>query len=114
MVNTFDQELIATTPEFLSAFGETVTYWPSGGVSRQITAIVKRQEPQGLEGAPHGVSHKAEIQVANNSTTGISSDEVNTKKDEVELAVRIGETAQKRLIGDILSHDAGMMRLEIL
>lgn len=113
-MNTFDEELVALTPEFLTTFGETVTYWPSGGESREITAIVKREEPARLEGAPHGVSHSLEIQVANDATTGISSDEVNTKKDQVELPVRIGETAQKRLVAEIISQDAGMMMLEIL
>lgn len=114
MTNTFDDELVATTAEFLTTFAETVTYYPIGGGSREISVIVERDEPAKLEGAPHGVSHKAVIQVANDATTGISSDEVNTKKDQVELAVRIGQAVQKRLISKILDQDAGMMRLEII
>jgi len=34
-------------------------------------------------------------------------------RDQVKLAVRIGQTAQKRLVTDIISQDAGMMRLEL-
>jgi hypothetical protein len=113
MVNTFDQELTEITPEYLSTFGETVTYYPAAGGSRGISAIVERDGPAKLDDAPHGVSDKLIIQVANDATTGISSDEVNTMKDIVKVAVRIGDTAQDKLITDILSQDAGMMRLEL-
>ncbi len=113
MSNEFDQELIDTASEFLTVMGEAVTYYPIGGGSREITAIVNRHGPAGLEGAPHGSAPELSINVANDATTGISSDEVDTMKDEVNVAVRIGETAQRRLITEILSQDAGMMELEL-
>ena len=113
MTNTFDQELVDTAPEFSSTFGETGTYYPFGGDAREIAAIVNRQEPAELDGAPHGAAPKLTIDVENDATTGISSSEVNTMKDEYKLPVRIGETAQKRLIIEILSQDAGRMKLEL-
>ena len=113
MTNTFDQELVDTAPEFSSTFGETGTYYPFGGDAREITVIVTRKPPAELDGAPHGCGPAIEIAVANDATTGISSSEVNTMKDEYKLPVRIGETAQKRLIIEILSQDAGRMKLEL-
>ena len=113
MANEFDQELIDTAPEFLSAFGETVTYYPAAGGSREITVVVSRQGPAELEGAPHGASPKLTVEVANDATTGISSNEVNKMKDQVKVAVRIGQTAEKRLVTEIISQDAGMMKLEL-
>jgi hypothetical protein len=113
MTNTFDEELVATTAEYLSTFGETVTYYPAAGGTREITVIVERDGPAKLDDAPHGVSDKLIIQVANDATTGISSDEVNTMKDIVKVAVRIGDTAQDKLVTEIISQDAGMMRLEL-
>ena len=113
MANEFDQMLIDTNADFLAVFGETVTYWLASGGSRSITAVVDRERPADLDGAPHGSAPLLVIEVANDSTTGISSDEVDTGGDKIEVAVRIGESAQKRLIKKIISQDAGMMRLEL-
>ena len=114
-MNNFDQELIETTPDFLSTFGETekVTYYPYGGDPREITAVVTRKPPAELDGAPHGCGPAIEIAVANDAATGISSSEVNKMKDQVKVAVRIGQTVENRLVTEIISQDAGMMRLEI-
>jgi hypothetical protein len=113
MANTFDEELVATAAEFSSTFGETVTYYPAAGGSREIEAVVNRRPPAELDGPPHGVGPEIEIAVANDATTGISSSEINKMKDQVKLAVRIGQTAEKRLVTEIISQDAGMMTLEL-
>ena len=113
MATELDQMLIDTTADLLEVFGETVTYKPRASGSRSITAIVSRERPEGLDGAPHGSAPLLTIEVANDSTTGISSDKVDTGGDIVEMAVRIGETAQDRPIKEIISQDAGMMRLEL-
>lgn len=113
MVNEFDQELIDTAPDFLSTFGETVTYYPKAGGSREITVVVTREQPADLDGAPHGQAPRLTIAVANDATTGISSSEVDTGGDEVKLARRIGETAINRRITKLLSQDAGMIELEL-
>lgn len=105
--------MIDTAPEFLSTFGETVTYYPKAGGSREITAVVTRGQPAELDGAPHGHADRLTIQVANDATTGISSDEVDTGGDEVKLARRIGETAANKRITKLISQDAGMMELEL-
>lgn len=82
-------------------------------VSRQILALVNRQPIAKLEGAPHGHSPRLVIEVANSSVSGISSGEINVGRDKVELVVALNETPQELRITEILSHDAGMMRLEV-
>ena len=90
-----------------------MTYYPKVGDARVITAVVTRRPTADLDGAPHGCGPALEIAVANDATPGISSSEVNKMKDEVKLAVRIGQTAKKRLVTEIISQDAGMMTLGI-
>ena len=113
MTNEFDQALIDSKDDFLTTFGETVVYWPRTGGSREITAIVGRDRPDDLDGVPHGQAPRLTINVANDETDGISSSEVDKGGDKVELAVKIGETAQQRRITKILYQDAGMMKLEL-
>ena len=103
--------LEGTDSVFLDAFGESIVYKPAGGGEREIVAIVDRNP--NINNAPHGISLAMSITIANNSTTGISSSEVDTGGDKVTLAVREGETAQDRLIKSITSQDCNMMTLEI-
>jgi hypothetical protein len=109
--NEFDGWLADSAGDFFTEFGEAVTYLPSGGGSREIIAVVDREPPEELTGGGH--APKVIISVANDSDDGISSSEINKSKDKVELSVRIGETAQQRLITSIISQDAGMMMLGV-
>jgi len=81
-------------------------------IRRTISAIVNRRQPAGI-GASHGNAPLLEITVANDSTDGISSDEINLGQNLVSLPVRIGEAAQDRRIAKILGMDSGMMKLEV-
>jgi len=111
--NDFDTATESDAILFLAEFGETVTYYPAGGGSRSIDAIVTREPTGRLDGASHGTTQKLMITVANDSTIGISSSEIDTAKDKVSLVNRIGEAAQQRIITKISIHDHGMMNLEI-
>lgn len=113
MTNKFDTALADSAEKFTDMFGETVTYYPAAGGSREITAVVVRPGDEPLPGTPHGVSENLMVTVENSAVTGISSDEVNTTQDKIELPVRLGNAAEKRLVIDILSQDAGMMELEL-
>ena len=113
MTSEFDQELIDTAAEHLTTFGETVTYYPKAGGSRSITAVVSRQPPGSLDGAPHGHAPRLSVHVKNDATAGISSAEIDTGGDELNLAVRIGEAAENRRITKILNMDHGMLELEL-
>jgi hypothetical protein len=92
---------------------ETVTYYPTGGEARTISAIVDREEAASLPGSTHGTAPGAEISVLNNATTGISTSELNKTLDKISYPVRIGETAQARKIVAIVSQDAGMLTLRV-
>ena len=111
--NQTDQMLIDAASDFLTEFGEPIKYLPAGGGSRDITAIVDREPPAELEGMPGAHASRLVISVANDSTDGISSSEINISKDKAELTVRINETAVQKLITKIISQDAGMMKLEV-
>ena len=139
--NKFDESIIDAADGLLATFGETITYHPVGKIgdtivgsgdilsmatlgiwrilspaeamAREITAIVGREGPGELPGTPHGSSYRAVVRVANNSTTGISSAEIDCGGDKVTLAVRIGKTAIERRITDIISQNAGMLTLGV-
>ena len=113
MANDFDTALAAATPEFLTMFGETVTYKPLAGGSRAITAVVNREGVGAVDGLPHGQGPLVSVIVANDAVTGISTADIDTGGDKVTVAWQIGETATDRRITDILSQDAGMLELEL-
>jgi hypothetical protein len=52
------------------------------------------------------------VHVANNATTGITSEELDCGGDMVEFAIRVGEPVTRRSIVRLLSHDEGMVVLE--
>ena len=95
-------------------FAETVTYYPhrfgAAATPRSISAVVVRRQVSTF--APdEQIVPEFEVHVANSSTTGISSSELNTGGDRIGLAVRIGETATRRTIQDLSEHDEGMLVL---
>lgn len=94
-----------------SDFAEAVTYVPSSGSTRSINAVVIRQTvaqvPEGGFDTP-----VFEVHVANSSTSGISSSEINVGADAISMPVRIGDTATNRTIVRLVDHDAGMLVLE--
>jgi len=105
--------MAAALPAMMYSFGETVRYTPDGGVAREIEAAVKREPPGPTPGVPRGSGPKLMIMVANDATTGIASSEVNTGKDSVTVAVRVGATPQERTVGRIVSHNGAQMVLEL-
>lgn len=103
--------VLAGRPAPMSVIG--VLEKSRSSVSRQVLALVNRQPISKAEGAPHGHGPRVEIEVANNSISGISSAEVDEGRNKVRLIVVLGEEPQELRITKILSHDAGMMRLEV-
>lgn len=99
--------------DVLDAFGEAVTYYPKGGSSRDIVAVVDRNPVAGINGVPHGNTSKFIVLVKNDGSDGISSSEVNNGGDHISFATRIGVTATQKRITAIQWHDVGMMYLEV-
>jgi len=111
----FDIAAVAAVDDFLDVFGETIIYYPSGGSSREITAIVKsRDMPTGLDGIPRGNSPIFIIQVVNDATKGIASHEIDdSSADKIGLPIRLGQTAQQRPILRLLKHDYAWCLIEV-
>ncbi len=94
-------------------FAESVTYTPSVGSARSISAIVDRNPPQSVDG--FGQVHAANIVafVPNDGTLGIDSSALNTGGDTLTISKRVGETATARSIVRLVYHDAGLCEIEI-
>lgn len=91
-------------------FAEEVTYQPDGGSSRAIDAVVIRESVQ-----PYGeatILPVWQVHVANDSTNGIASDEINVGRDQIALPPRDGETAVSKTITMIVLQDHGMLVVE--
>jgi len=97
-------------------FAETVTYYPhrfhTAAVRepRSIKAVVIRNQVS-VFNPDEQILTEFEVRVANSSTTGISSAELDTGGDKMELAAKIGDTASKRSIQYMTEHDEGMLVL---
>lgn len=112
---TDDADLFVDTDEF----GESVTYYPRAypgqtvRASRLISAVVFREQLQAVgQDGGETVLPMFEVHVINNSTTGISSDELDIGGDRIGFPPRDGETAEKRRITRVITQDHGMLILE--
>ncbi len=94
-------------------FAETVTYYPRTGSSRSIKAVVSREQIATF--SPDGGQINLpsfQVHVANSSTTGISSIELDMGGDAIELPPRDGKAAVRKQIMQLLIQDHGMLVLE--
>jgi hypothetical protein len=97
-------------------FAETVTYYPhrfhTAAVRqpREIKAVVIRNQVS-VFNPDETIMTEFEVRVANDATTGISSTELDTGGDRIELAARVGETPTQRTIQYLTEQDEGMLVL---
>tara|TARA_R110000823_G_C15701213_1_gene476483 strand:+ start:274 stop:636 length:363 start_codon:yes stop_codon:yes gene_type:complete len=97
-------------------FSETVTYYPhrfhtdAARLPRSIQAVVTRNQVATF-GPDEQILTEFEVRVANNAVTGISSEELDTGGDQIQLAPRVGESVAKRSIQYLTEHDDGMLVL---
>ena len=99
--------------QILAQFGEAVEYQPKEGATRDILAVVDREQIGNIEGMPSGTSNLLIIEVANDTDAGISADELDTGFDKVELPIRIGDNPTAKRITEILGQDSSMLTLEL-
>lgn len=97
----------------LWAFGEAITYHPGVGTPAVICAVVSRQGPAELMGLPAGRAERLLITVLNTASGGIATASVDTGKDYVTVAARLGEEARKRRLVRIVDQDAAMATYEV-
>lgn len=95
--------------ESLSA--ATITYLPRGGGSRSIKAIVEYVGAQSLDGLKGGSRPHVELYVRNDVAAGISSREIDTGGDKVQVPLRMGRSVRTVRIVKILAQDRAMLRL---
>jgi hypothetical protein len=95
-------------------FAEVVLYRPVLGASRSIKAVVIREELASSEESGGAVTPVFEVHVANNSTTGIASTEINLGGDAIDFPVRDGLPSVTRRINAMLFQDTGMLVLQCL
>lgn len=100
-------------------FAETVTYKPrlfangDARPNRSISAVVIRDLISVVsEDGGEVVLPSFEVHVANDSTSGISSDELDLGGDKLSFPVRDGMTAMDRAIVRLITQDHGMLVLE--
>lgn len=98
---------------FFTDFAETVVYCPRSGVRRSVQAVVDRSPPQDLSEAAGVAGAGIQVHVRNSATLGIASSELDIGGDRIELALRLGATAQARPISRLVSQDAGILTLEV-
>lgn len=100
----------------LDDFAELVTYQPhrfygeADRASRSIKAVVEREQVTSLD--DDTVSPMFRVHVANDSVLGISSEELDTGGDMIELPPRDGKAAELRTITHLVTQDHGMLVLE--
>ena len=90
--------------------GASVYYIPRSGSSRQIRATVDYQvESPGISRQTGGRPHLV-ILVKNDPVTGISSYEIDTGGDKLQISLRYGRTVRNVKIRKILDHDCGFIK----
>ena len=109
----FDIAAVAAVDDFLNVFGETIIYYPIAGSSREIKAIIERKEIEDIDGFSDVNSPLAVMKVANDSTKGIASFEIDRGGDEIKYSYMLGKTAQRRRITRVLSIDYAWLKLEV-
>lgn len=94
-------------------FGEQIVYLPREGRPRSIPAVVERQPPAPIDGAPGGVRPAMVVVVKNDEQDGIGGREIDTGGDRVKIAPRVGQEPQEFRILEVGQNDAGTLELRV-
>lgn len=96
---------------FTDGFGEQVTYTDADGNSSTINAVIVRSPTDNMPGAAVGRSPNIEAYIRNDATYGVTSIE---NGDYITVTERIGDGSTKDYrVAEVLSHDAGMWRVQL-
>jgi len=112
MATVFDSHFAASAfPGLLDQFGESIKYMPRSGGTRTINAIVEREPPAVFDAAGNAVLPQFIVRVHNSCRSGISSNEIDTGGDTIELPKMVGDIVPTRFsIGQVMSQSGGVMR----
>jgi len=112
--DVFNTMLIDTSDAFIDCLiSQSIVYYPAGGGTRTIDAIVDYAGIGGLSGVPHGSATMITISVKNSDSEGIATDEVDIGGDYVLVPDRVGKDAQSKRLTGIANEDSGMVMYEV-
>jgi hypothetical protein len=113
-MGSFDETLAAAAATFMLLPGaEWIDYLPASGSKRRIQAVITRAGPESIGEFDGGSRPVFEILVINDSTDGVSSDELDTGGDKFEVAYNVNEIPRLVRILRLVNHDAGHLLLEV-
>ena len=112
MARTLMDDIAADSATFVNEFAESVVYRPYGGTERTILAIVNRFPVDQLVGVSESFLPRIVLTVRNNNTVGISSTEIETGGDQIDVAMRYGDTPQTISILRVVKSDAALVTFE--
>ena len=101
---------------FLNAneFAEPVTYYKRGGGTRTILAVVDRDPPSIFSVEGNVIVPSFLVYIRNDYDLGISTSELDTGGDEIELPERLYELPlRKCTVIKIIDQDHGMLQLAL-
>lgn len=113
-IETDVSEVLLNTDEF----AETVVYHPSryyeeeASQDRSIAALVTREEVESFADQGAIVAPVWRVRVANSSTIGISSDEIDVGADSISFPPRVGQDAERKRVVRLVSHTRWTLILE--
>ncbi|MGD2093298.1 MAG: hypothetical protein PVH61_44470 [Candidatus Aminicenantes bacterium] len=90
---------------------DTINYYPRSGGSRSIRATLEFLGPDSIGTLIGSRRPVIDIFVKNNSSSGISSAEVDTGGDKVELPLRYGLSVRKVRIVKIMGQEKALLHL---
>ena len=113
MSTRFARMFARTGAQFLvREFGDTVTYRPLGGAARVVSAIIEREEVRFVSVGEVPVQ-TITVSVKDDSVFGIATTEIDTGGDQIDLPLRVGETAVTRTITRVISTENGMVTFAV-
>ena len=114
-MTSFDKTLkLAARSLHLLPGCEWVDYIPATGSRRKIRAVITRLEAEPMPDVEGGSFPGFEVLVENDGTNGITSLEIDTGGDKIEIAKKVNRPPAVLRLTEIINHDAGMMLLKAI
>ncbi len=112
-MTVFDDAFESGFAALLTQFGETVTYIKQDGTEREISAIVDRDPPEFFDAGGKAVAPIAMVQVHDDSTKGITAEELNTGGDKLRFPAKKGGAASSRIIDKLIDGEGGVTEFRV-
>lgn len=99
---------------FDGGFAESILYSSKGAnPPASIRAIVDRNAPAGVDPVTGSLSSVVLVTVRNDAEKGIAAADIDTGRDRITITDRVGGANKTMKIVRIVSHDAGVVNLEV-